>query len=67
MYAVFDRHSAAVHAYRSWPQEDPKLVIPHQCFERHVQTIKGHIQGKVSELVCNLNEVESAEWKIRET
>jgi hypothetical protein len=63
MQTFLDCYRDAIHICRSLLQEDARLFIPRERLETHVQTMKDHIQGKVSELVLSLHEVASAEWE----
>jgi hypothetical protein len=58
-------HRDAIHVCRSLPQEDTRQVIPRKYLERHIQTIRELVQRKASELVFNLDEVESSDWEDR--
>jgi hypothetical protein len=48
-------------------QEDRRLTVPRIQLEEHIQTMKMkvHVAGKFSELVFNLDELDSADWADR--
>jgi hypothetical protein len=58
-------HLDAIQTCRSLPQEDTRLTIARWQLEEHINTFKVHLTEKCSELVFNLDELDSADWEDR--
>jgi hypothetical protein len=63
--AFIGRHLDALETGRSLPQDDTRLTVQRSQLEEHIQTMKVHEAGKLSELVFNLDELGSADWDDR--
>jgi hypothetical protein len=50
---------------RSTPQEEQRLQVPRAFLERTVRDLNKHVQGCISELVFNLDEVGIPDWEDR--
>jgi hypothetical protein len=59
------RHFGDVIQTRSTPQEEQRLQVPRAFLKRTVRDLNEHVQGCVSELVFNLNEVGISDWENR--
>jgi hypothetical protein len=47
----------------SFPLEGSRLTVPREQLEEHINTVKTILAGKFSELVFNLDEIESSTWE----
>jgi hypothetical protein len=54
-------HLDALTTCRSLPQQKTRLTVPKTQLEDHIKTIKIHGAGKFSELIFNLDELDSAD------
>jgi hypothetical protein len=61
------RHSAEVIQTKSTPEWEQRLQVPRAFPERTARDLNEHVQGCVSELVFNLDEVGISDWEDRET
>jgi hypothetical protein len=60
MRAFFGPHRDAVHVCSSLPQKDIGFFIFCEYLEPHIQIMNAHVDGKMFELVSNLDEIGSA-------
>jgi hypothetical protein len=65
VHAFIGRHLDAIQVCRSRPQEDTRMIVPRTHLEEHFQLMKSVVEGKLSELVFNLDEVGFSDWEDR--
>jgi hypothetical protein len=52
---------------KSVPQEEQRLHVPETFLHRTIQNLKEYVQGHTTELVFNLDEVDTSDWEGRKT
>jgi hypothetical protein len=66
LHAFIGRHLDQLQICRPVPQEDTRMIVPQAHLEEYTQLAKVIIPEKFSELVFNLDEVDSSDWEDRE-
>jgi hypothetical protein len=61
--AFVGRLPDALQICRSLPQENTCLTVPREYLEAHIEHMKSIVAKKFAELVFNLDEVGSSDWK----
>lgn len=61
----FLRHKDQIKKARSFPQEDTRLSIPRDYLKEHINNMHKYVDGRLSELTFNLDEVGTSEWEDR--
>ena len=61
----FLRNRDKIKKCRSLPQEDSRLLIPRAHLREHIHNMHKHVDGRLSELVFNLDEVGTSSWEDR--
>jgi hypothetical protein len=61
--AFIDRRLDQLRLCRSLPQEQMRLIIPRAHVEAHIELMQANINAKFSELVLNLDEIDSSDWE----
>ena len=59
------RNEEKIKKVKSIPQEDTRLSVPRDFLIQHIINLKNVIEGRMTELIFNLDEVGSSDWEDR--